>query len=101
MTARIALALPALLLASPPALADFLQVLCEPTEVIERRLAAYGEAVAGQGVGLPAVTIGQLWVSPTGSSWTVTMRMLDGKTCVVGMGTRWRWPAAAPKGDPM
>jgi hypothetical protein len=79
-------------LAAPP---------CGPRAVVVGQLAdRYGEARRGMGLSGNAAVV-ELFTSE-GSTWTVTVTLPDGRTCLVASGEGWEMldEAKPAKGDP-
>jgi hypothetical protein len=71
---------------------------CSPTEAFLPHLSArWHEETAGEGMAdFPGNLITRLWVSPE-HTWTVTVTLPNGQSCIVAAGRGWR---SAPAGKP-
>lgn len=94
---RTTLALAALVLAAPAAA----QQHCAPRErVIERLETVYGEARNAYGL-TAGGDLMEFWVNVETRSWTFTVTVTDGRTCLIATGEDFRTMTGAPKkGDP-
>ena len=62
---------------------------CAPREVVIDRLAQqFGETRRGLGLGTRNRVV-EVFASPETGSWTITVTMPDGRTCLVASGQNW------------
>lgn len=75
------------------------QVLCRDDADISKQLSTdYGETVIARGLTKSQpVNLLRLWSSEGGETWTLTVTLPNGNTCLIGAGENWQ-PVAKPKG---
>lgn len=70
---------------------------CGPTDQVAEFLATqHGESVVGAGIADDNMSLVMTWANPESGSWTITVTVPSGATCLVASGTDWEIRAPEP-----
>ena len=96
--ALLAAALLLLVLTAATASAESLGKCAPRSQIVERLAAQYHEAPIGLGLGSNGGAV-ELFVSTETGTWTITLTLPDGMTCLVAAGLAWETMQARAEGD--
>lgn len=102
MRTAVAAAVSALTLATTaaPAAAQGQQMCASRAQVVGMLASRYGESVRGMGLANQNRVI-EIFASDETGTWTITMTMPNGMTCLMASGRHYETVAALPEGDPL
>jgi hypothetical protein len=83
-----------------PASAQGQSMCAQRTQVVGMLASRYGESVRGMGLANQNRVI-EIFASEETGTWTITMTMPNGMTCLMASGRHYETVAALPEGDPL